>query len=141
MVNYQRDIGVCVCDLTRNACDPNCCCDTDCTAAEISSYFKGGCFPSNGGNASAIPICNSNLVTVNHASDIPVVVSQGVNHGLCVALSNSAITGTFFSDVGVFTTESLFLEKYNLNYFPIEDSIYNLVDEFKLSSTYYHVKA
>lgn len=31
-------LGNCICDLTANACDPNCCCDTDCTVVE-ASYF------------------------------------------------------------------------------------------------------
>ncbi|XP_065072219.1 tectonic-3-like [Rhopilema esculentum] len=30
--------ATCACDLTENGCDPNCCCDNDCTAADRSSF-------------------------------------------------------------------------------------------------------
>jgi Protein of unknown function (DUF1619). len=28
-----KELGECICDLTRNACDANCCCDSDCSDA------------------------------------------------------------------------------------------------------------
>ncbi|XP_022109472.1 tectonic-1-like [Acanthaster planci] len=34
----NTDIGSCICDLTVNACDVNCCCDEDCTAEDRSSF-------------------------------------------------------------------------------------------------------
>ncbi|KAK3101664.1 hypothetical protein FSP39_005323 [Pinctada imbricata] len=40
VVPSNVDIGQCPCDLTGNACDVNCCCDTDCTAADNSTFTK-----------------------------------------------------------------------------------------------------
>ena len=37
------DIGQCPCDLTGNACDVNCCCDSDCTTTDIEAF--SGCLP------------------------------------------------------------------------------------------------
>ncbi|XP_038053223.1 tectonic-1-like [Patiria miniata] len=37
-IPVNTDIGSCICDLTENACDVNCCCDEDCTAEDRSSF-------------------------------------------------------------------------------------------------------
>uniref|UniRef100_K1PA71 Tectonic-3 n=1 Tax=Magallana gigas TaxID=29159 RepID=K1PA71_MAGGI len=34
------DLGRCWCDVTGNACDINCCCDTDCDQADITSFDR-----------------------------------------------------------------------------------------------------
>ena len=31
-------LGQCLCDLTGNQCDINCCCDTDCSADDNSTF-------------------------------------------------------------------------------------------------------
>ncbi|XP_072165001.1 tectonic-1-like [Diadema setosum] len=36
----NTDIGICICDLTANGCDVNCCCDPDCTSADISTFSQ-----------------------------------------------------------------------------------------------------
>lgn len=33
-----ESFGTCVCDLTFHECDPNCCCDSDCTEEHLLSY-------------------------------------------------------------------------------------------------------
>uniref|UniRef100_A0A7S1N486 Tectonic-1-3 N-terminal domain-containing protein n=1 Tax=Eutreptiella gymnastica TaxID=73025 RepID=A0A7S1N486_9EUGL len=49
-------IGWCMCDLIENGCDPNCCCDPDCTEQEINLFVK--CLPQAHGNIT-IPYCVS----------------------------------------------------------------------------------
>ena len=34
----KNAFGTCTCDLTRNACDAYCCCDTDCGAAILDVW-------------------------------------------------------------------------------------------------------
>ena len=34
------DLGPCTCDLTRNSCDVNCCCDEDCSAADRQAFSQ-----------------------------------------------------------------------------------------------------
>lgn len=34
--------GACICDLTPDACDSHCCCDTDCSAELIEAFKKEG---------------------------------------------------------------------------------------------------
>ncbi|XP_071964939.1 tectonic-1-like [Antedon mediterranea] len=37
-IEANTDIGPCTCDLTGNACDVNCCCDSDCSPDDISTF-------------------------------------------------------------------------------------------------------
>lgn len=32
-------VGQCLCDLTGNECDVNCCCDQDCTTSDIEAFI------------------------------------------------------------------------------------------------------
>ncbi|PAA55539.1 hypothetical protein BOX15_Mlig010888g2, partial [Macrostomum lignano] len=51
----QNNVGPCTCDLTQSACDVNCCCDADCSSADIQVFsgcsndysFLQTCFPSS----------------------------------------------------------------------------------------------
>ncbi|CAH1785708.1 unnamed protein product, partial [Owenia fusiformis] len=36
----NTDVGPCTCDLTKNACDVNCCCDGDCTADDRLAFSQ-----------------------------------------------------------------------------------------------------
>jgi tectonic-1/3 len=40
----SASLGSCICDVTINVCDINCCCDTDCTSAEVL-LFGTNCLP------------------------------------------------------------------------------------------------
>lgn len=40
----SASLGECICDVTLNVCDVNCCCDADCLADEIA-LFTGSCLP------------------------------------------------------------------------------------------------
>nr|XP_054757577.1 tectonic-1-like [Lytechinus pictus] len=39
-VPANTDVGTCICDLTGNRCDVNCCCDPDCTAADTETFSQ-----------------------------------------------------------------------------------------------------
>uniref|UniRef100_A0A1I8HVC0 DUF1619 domain-containing protein n=1 Tax=Macrostomum lignano TaxID=282301 RepID=A0A1I8HVC0_9PLAT len=51
----QNNVGPCTCDLTQSACDVNCCCDADCSSADIQVFsgcsndysFLQTCFPTS----------------------------------------------------------------------------------------------
>ncbi|XP_078667584.1 tectonic-1-like [Branchiostoma floridae x Branchiostoma belcheri] len=36
----NTNVGSCTCDLTRSACDVNCCCDPDCTSQDTQSFSQ-----------------------------------------------------------------------------------------------------
>ena len=123
--NLEQDLSTCLCDLTLNACDPNCCCDPDCSSTEKTAIFKGGCSLEFLGNVSAIPFCSKDLVLVNHIDETPVLLTRNSNNALCVVSANSPIKGTFFSNPGTFTSESVFLEQFGLSPFPLKSSTYS----------------
>lgn len=40
VISESKDIGLCTCDLTPNACDYLCCCDPDCPSAITSKWIS-----------------------------------------------------------------------------------------------------
>ena len=40
VISESRDLGVCSCDLTPNACDYQCCCDTECPTSIITLWIS-----------------------------------------------------------------------------------------------------
>jgi hypothetical protein len=122
--------------LTADACDPNCCCDVDCSQADILSTFQGGCLLSNYGNAtSSLPFCSQLLLKVNtwQSSDVIPISSP---QGLCVVLANSPIKGNFFQGSDVFTSSSSFSERFELAPFPLESTTASVQDVFSQSTSY-----
>eukprot|EP00759_Apiculatamorpha_spiralis_P038999 PhF_6_TR37902/c0_g1_i3/m.56600/K19382/TCTN1_3; tectonic-1/3 len=65
---FTTSLGSCICDLTLNRCDPNCCCDAECTAVERKSFTR--CLPPTVGNRT-IRKCSevSAAVTLMRQSD------------------------------------------------------------------------
>eukprot|EP00667_Euglena_gracilis_P021420 EG_transcript_23455 len=60
-------VGNCMCDLTTNFCDANCCCDSDCSASEVTRFTT--CLPEVWGQTN-IPYCSatSTSATANDAA-------------------------------------------------------------------------
>ena len=137
ILNYNADFGKCICDLTRFSCDPNCCCDSDCSSSDLKT-FKGGCLlESSAGNTSQIPYCSDQLVSVNVRNGIMMsVYKHGVDSATCVLLSNSPIKGTFYGNPGIFTKDSDFLSKYAFNDFPIESKSNSIENVLLYSQNY-----
>jgi hypothetical protein len=84
-ITANTDIGTCVCDLTAGGCDPNCCCDLDCTVAQRLVF--SGCKPEGPTSATSVLTCAA-LARVN-ANLTYVTVSSLVGGGLCVTKVNS----------------------------------------------------
>ena len=103
----------CVCDLTAGSCDTNCCCDTECTAAEIARFTAAdACLP-DGPKESTTTYCTDLSKEALFGSINPkfrmVEVKQDsvVDDLMCVAVDNNPSKGSFFTDDGTGTTALL----------------------------------
>ena len=85
VVTSNTDIGTCVCDLTANECDPDCCCDPNCSAAQ--KLLFSACKPEGPSSATTVLTCAA-LAQVN-ANLTAATVSSLVGGGLCVTRVNS----------------------------------------------------
>ncbi|KXS17982.1 hypothetical protein M427DRAFT_133121 [Gonapodya prolifera JEL478] len=128
--NYNRDYSPCPCDLTSNFCDPQCCCDPDCTSSLQAAVFRGDCqsaIISASSNPSAtVPLCSNFLAIVNaNRMGLEAGVARAADGALCVAIDNNPTVGFFYqppaglappitSDA---TFESLF-SAFPYSYFP-----------------------
>ncbi|KND01191.1 uncharacterized protein SPPG_04281 [Spizellomyces punctatus DAOM BR117] len=101
----------CICDQTANLCDPNCCCDPDCTTADRDAYFVGGCLPETGAiaeaGAAAEPFCSQFLVAVNDPSQL---VDRSDSGALCIAIDNSPVEGFSYPNPQTYTNTAAFQE-------------------------------
>eukprot|EP00002_Diphylleia_rotans_P003783 TRINITY_DN12686_c0_g1_i1.p1 TRINITY_DN12686_c0_g1~~TRINITY_DN12686_c0_g1_i1.p1 ORF type:complete len:607 (+),score=82.88 TRINITY_DN12686_c0_g1_i1:51-1871(+) len=90
----DEDIGPCICDLTFSKCDPNCCCDTDCSEGDIQLFTE--CLP-EGPVDDKIRFCvEVDTVRVNQISDVEILDDQ-----LCVKKENNPLKGVFYSPVAL----------------------------------------
>ena len=93
----------CACDLTAGACDANCCCDTECPAAQISTWQNAGlCLP-EGQVHTGIQLCTDldndpDLVAVNAKYGMSVSQVGATERVLCVEVDNNPTAGEFFND-------------------------------------------
>jgi tectonic-1/3 len=93
----------CACDVTPGQCDPNCCCDPECSKQEVSNFETwswDGCSNSSA-NDQAVRMCMSTttLATVNPSFGIR---EEGPLDGvMCVVKDNNPSKGFYFTDPGV----------------------------------------
>lgn len=95
----------CECDLVPGQCDPNCCCDADCTALEIAEFGKTHSFCQD--TATAVLSVNkcvstASVLEVNPSYGIRLADSSstdGTAGFLCVVKDNNPTKGEFFSSV------------------------------------------
>lgn len=96
----------CVCDRSAAMCDENCCCDMDCSSAEVSRFRNlGTCLPEGPKNLSVVSCVSSDvsksLVYVNPKSRMSVdSSSSGADAVLCVSVDNTPLLGEFIADPG-----------------------------------------
>ncbi|XP_064612358.1 uncharacterized protein LOC135476300 [Liolophura sinensis] len=94
------EVAPCACDVTKGACNVECCCDQDCSTDEKTTFTS--CIPGLiGGMPKPDPahLCNS---TQNNKVDwFPL---------MCVEFQNSAALGTFYSNQAVARTVQSFYE-------------------------------
>ena len=86
----------CICDLTAGRCDPNCCCDAECSSAHTNYSLSTDSCLDDGTEADSINMCydSSELFTVNAKFRMEKSV---VGELLCVAIDNNPAVGTYFA--------------------------------------------
>ena len=87
----------CLCDLTAARCDPNCCCDAECSEVHTNYSMSTGACLENGTEADSINMCYdaAELFTVNAKFRMDKSV---VGELLCVAVDNNPAVGTYYSN-------------------------------------------
>jgi len=91
----------CTCDITAGACDLNCCCDSECTAAQVAHFEDtASCIPSSLA-APAYETCYSNVQLAEINPKYPMRSDESASAAysalMCVQTDNSGTKGTFFS--------------------------------------------
>ncbi|KAJ3281566.1 Tectonic-1, partial [Blyttiomyces sp. JEL0837] len=121
---FHLDIGPCTCDLTQYSCDPNCCCDPDCT--DISHlYQRGGCFQPPG-TLPPLVLCSQFLFRTNNigSGTSSYKNSDGI---LCIVKNNSPIQGFYYNDPGnMYEKDNYFSERILLKEFGYGVSRYSV---------------
>lgn len=101
-----NDIGACFCDLTSNACDVNCCCDSDCSEQDKTSFT--GCLPETP-ETPQLTYCISKSavhnVNLGSSGSLAVVYKNQPKKDffselLCIEKDNNPAYGNFFMDPG-----------------------------------------
>lgn len=119
----------CTCDLTAGLCDYNCCCDHECTAAEITAFreSEAGCLPEGPEEATVTMCTEADRLNERFPLTYTGTAEESARRLLCVAYDNSDVKGTFFEDPGDFEgdasvfTEDKGTKDYSYgNYFPVE---------------------
>ncbi|KAJ3415305.1 Tectonic-2 [Chytridiales sp. JEL 0842] len=119
-IDFQSDLGPCICDLTANACDPNCCCDRDCNDIFNKNTIRT-CQVQPGSQPIA-PFCSNLLLRVNNVNtgaagtdtrvQGPTGVYRDSTRGMCVIYNNSPIKGFYYTNPGtVYESDNFFSEQ------------------------------
>ena len=94
----------CVCDLTAGACDLDCCCDAECTDAQVQRFSdRGSCLPEGPPDAFVTQCYSADkLDAVNPAFPMTgkATAGEALDDLLCVEYDNSAHQGSFYADPG-----------------------------------------
>lgn len=95
----------CGCDLNAGSCDMNCCCDPDCSAAQVARFeaTELGCF-SQAGQPGFEACYNAEAVNGRYDMKYTGTSKQVLDELLCVSASNAAIRGSFFAQPETFTS-------------------------------------
>jgi len=100
----------CVCDLTAGACDPNCCCDAECTAEAVAIWnAHQSCLP-EGPQPLGVEMCTDSAYyyQINPKYRMQVNVMDQL---LCVTVDNNPTKGEFFgSGASTLVAASVFLQ-------------------------------
>ena len=90
----------CQCDVTAGMCDPNCCCDPECSDAE-RALFEGSCLP-QASSALSIPVCvSSSTFEAVATNQYGVQEASSAREGfLCIEAIRNPSMGTFFTPPG-----------------------------------------
>ena len=95
----------CVCDLTAGACDYNCCCDEECSAAQRSRFEDLDSCVAEGPVDEEITKCYTTKEVDSVNPKFPMsakgTAKSSVDRFLCVRYDNSDLRGEFYDDPGM----------------------------------------
>ncbi|KAI8844692.1 hypothetical protein BJ741DRAFT_216953 [Chytriomyces cf. hyalinus JEL632] len=130
----NQDIGQCVCDLTSNECDPNCCCDPDC--ASIQAFLSPSQCTNQAADASTVRMCSGLLKMVNPLADTNLNSYRDTDTSqLCVIINNSPIQGFFYADPGKqYQRDSFFAAQIQMKPFTFSIDQYDVVSVLPVTS-------
>lgn len=131
MFNPFLDLGQCTCDMTQGRCDENCCCDPDCSNQVLKKC-------DNTSSDSSTTFCSKYVVRSNWKSASISNVATEPSGGLCIVFVNSAISGQFYSDSGVYTEDARFTQVFQGGMSSMSLTSYS-VDQTYLTKTGYEV--
>lgn len=93
----------CTCNLTPNQCDANCCCDTDCTAAEVALFKSSNSYcKDTTATILSVSKCMSTdtVLEVNPSYGLREYnPADGLDGFLCVTKDNNPTKGNFYTAV------------------------------------------
>ena len=95
---YDGDLTPCICDLEEGECDPNCCCDSLCSASETALFFHCS-------DQIAWRYVNSHWC---NATSFPEIIVEDYESLMCVETSNAGSRGLFFVTPSDVTTSTAF---------------------------------
>ena len=94
----------CLCDLTAGKCDPNCCCDTECTTDEIERFENADSCLEDGTSISSSYMCSSDRevsdINLNFPLSYVSTTQRSLDSLLCVSYDNSESRGRYYTDPG-----------------------------------------
>ena len=97
----------CTCDLTAGGCDYNCCCDPDCTDAEVSRFeaSEAGCILHE--EEPDFQKCyNVEGINERYPMAYTGTARGSIDQLLCVAIDNSDVKGNYYEDPGIYEDDS-----------------------------------
>ncbi|XP_013398178.1 tectonic-1 [Lingula anatina] len=103
VVPRNTDIGRCTCDLTSNACDINCCCDSDCTVEDVAAFSQ--CSDSYTAAEDRLCIQENIILQSNIAGQSPKYSTSISNNLFCIQIDNYAARNYFEIANKINTTE------------------------------------
>ncbi|XP_032237913.2 tectonic-1 [Nematostella vectensis] len=120
----------CFCDLVGNACDPNCCCDEDCTAADKEAFTK--CLDSGLEEDNKVCVSKYLLFTQN-TQYRTTTTGSGL---FCIVRDNYA-SRNFYNDVRIASTREEFSTLRSQTTKTVYDGTDSSFQQSKPSSTVY----
>ena len=103
----------CICDVTAGKCDYNCCCDPDCSVAQVSRFKNLDSCLKEGGTPDTETLCYSSLELQQVNPKPPMggesAIERAVGEVLCVEKKNTYFQGEFYEDVDLYTSNAFSL--------------------------------
>ncbi|KAL6590893.1 hypothetical protein U3516DRAFT_571035, partial [Neocallimastix sp. 'constans'] len=110
-LNFKTDIGQCICDVTYNKCDINCCCDPDCTG-EKKYFFSGECLL-EGPEENNKPMCSKLLKKVHNPNVIIMdEYSDSSSSVLCIVMDHNPDMGYYYKNPGRIEDKTTFINQF-----------------------------